>query len=214
MSQSPAPGSAPDWAAFATACGACTRCGLSTGRQQVVISRGHPQARLMLIGEAPGATEDALGEPFVGRSGQLLDQLLAEAGLDRSRDVYLCNIVKCRPPDNRKPRAAELASCRPWLEQQIAWVDPPLIGLLGATALAGVVGVTSGMTQLRGQWLAGEGPLLGGRLLMPLFHPSYLLRNPSREKGSPKWLTWQDLLEVRRRLDQPDGPAQGERPVG
>ena len=106
MAQALAPGSGPDWAAFATACGACTRCGLSSGRQQVVMSRGHQQARLMLIGEAPGATEDGEGEPFVGRSGQLLDQLLAEAGLDRDRDVYLCHVVKCRPPDNRRPRAA------------------------------------------------------------------------------------------------------------
>jgi DNA polymerase len=138
----------------------------------------------------------------VGRSGQLLDQLLAEAGFDRSRDVYLCNVVKCRPPDNRRPRAAELAACRPWLEQQIAWVDPPLIGLLGATALAGVVGVKSGMTQLRGQWLAGEGPLLGGRLLMPLFHPSYLLRNPSLAEGKPKWLTREDLRGAATRLRQ------------
>ena len=206
MVQSPAQDSSPDWAAFAKACGACTSCGLSTGRQQVVISRGHQQARLMLIGEAPGATEDAVGMPFVGRSGQLLDQLLAEAGLDRSRDIYLCNVVKCRPPDNRKPRAAELAACRPWLERQIAWVDPPLIGLLGATALAGVVGVKSGMTQLRGQWLAGEGPLLGGRLLMPLFHPSYLLRNPSLAEGKPKWLTREDLRGAAERLRQLPAP--------
>ena len=202
MAPAPVHGLPPDWAAFSTACGACTRCGLSAGRQQVVISRGDRQARLMLIGEAPGATEDALGEPFVGRSGQLLDQLLAEAGLDRHRDVYLCNMVKCRPPDNRKPLAGELVSCRPWLEQQIAWVDPPLIGLLGATALAGVLGVKSAMTQLRGQWLAGEGPLLGGRLLMPLFHPSYLLRNPSPVEGKPKWLTREDLRGAAGRLRQ------------
>ena len=202
MADAPAPGSAPDWAAFAMACGACTRCGLNSGREQVVISRGHHGARLMLIGEAPGATEDAQGEPFVGRSGQLLDQLLAEAGLDPSRDIYLCNAVKCRPPDNRRPRGGELAACRPWLDQQIAWVDPPLIGLLGATALAGVLGVKSGMTQLRGQWLAGEGPLLGGRLLLPLFHPSYLLRNPSGAEGKPKWLTREDLRGAAERLRQ------------
>jgi DNA polymerase len=202
MADAPAPGSAPDWAAFAMACGACTRCGLSSGREQVVISRGDHKARLMLIGEAPGATEDAQGEPFVGRSGQLLDQLLAEAGLDPSRDIYLCNAVKCRPPDNRRPRGGELAACRPWLDQQIAWVDPPLIGLLGATALAGVLGVKSGMTQLRGQWLAGEGPLLGGRLLLPLFHPSYLLRNPSGAEGKPKWLTREDLRGAAERLRQ------------
>jgi len=202
MALLPVQGLTPDWAAYALACGSCNRCGLGTGRRQVVISRGHRQARFMLIGEAPGATEDAVGEPFVGRSGQLLDLLLAEAGLDRNRDVYLCNVVKCRPPDNRKPRAAELAACRPWLEQQIAWVDPPLIGLVGATALAGVLGVKSGITQLRGQWLAGEGPLLGGRLLIPLFHPSFLLRNPSLAEGKPKWLTRQDLRGAAGRLRQ------------
>ena len=202
MAHALAPGSVPEWSAFAAACGACTRCGLSSGRQQVVISRGHHRARLMLIGEAPGATEDGVGEPFVGRSGQLLDQLLAEAGLDPGRDVDLCNVVKCRPPDNRKPRAGELAACRPWLDQQIAWVDPPLIGLLGATALSGVLGVKSGMTQRRGHWLVGDGPLLGGRLLMPLFHPSYLLRNPSLAEGKPKWLTREDLRGAAARLRQ------------
>ena len=163
---------------LAAACDGCRRCALGASRSQVVVSRGNPRAPLMVIGEGPGAQEDEQGLPFVGRSGQLLDQLLVESGLDPSRDVYLCNVVKCRPPDNRRPLAGELAACRPWLDQQIAWVDPPLIALLGATALAGVVGLKSGMTQLRGQWLAGEGPLLGGRLLMPLFHPSYLLRNP------------------------------------
>jgi|UniRef100_UPI0040475968 uracil-DNA glycosylase len=202
MAHALAPGSAPEWSAFTAACGACTRCGLSSGCQQVVIGRGHPQARLMLIGEAPGATEDGQGEPFVGRSGQLLDQLLVESGLDPSRDVYLCNVVKCRPPDNRKPRAGELVACRPWLDQQIAWVDPPLIGLLGATAVAAVLGLKSGMTQLRGHWLAGEGPLLSGRLLMPIFHPSYLLRNPSPAEGKPKWLTREDLRSAVTRLRQ------------
>ena len=202
MAPFPAQCSPPDWVTYATDCGQCNRCALGLGRQQVVISRGNPNARLMLIGEAPGATEDALGEPFVGRSGQLLDQLLAEAGLDPTRDVYLCNVVKCRPPNNRKPSAEEMASCRPWLDQQLAWVDSPLIGLLGATALAGVLGLKSGITQLRGQWIYGEGPLLAGRLLMPLFHPSYLLRNPSLAEGKPKWLTREDLRGAAARLRQ------------
>ena len=191
--------------ALAQNCRDCRACGLAAGRQQVVVSRGNPQARLLLIGEAPGAQEDALGQPFVGRSGQLLDHLLAEAGLDPGRDVYIVNALKCRPPDNRKPTAAELAACKPWLEQQIALVDPPLIGLVGATALAAVLGIKAGITQLRGQWLVGEGPLLGGRSLMPLLHPSYLLRNPSLAEGKPRWLTATDLRLAAGRLRQLSG---------
>jgi uracil-DNA glycosylase family 4 len=122
-------------------CAACHRCPLAHGRQQVVISSGNPAARLMLIGEGPGAEEDACGLPFVGRSGRLLDALLAGAGIDRERDVYVCNVVKCRPPQNRRPSAAEMAACRPWLDRQIAAVDPALILLAGASALQAVLGI-------------------------------------------------------------------------
>ena len=167
----------------------------------MVVSRGNPAARLMVIGEGPGAQEDAQGLPFVGRAGQLLDQMLASVGLDSNQDAYICNVVKCRPPDNRKPTPEEMAACRPWLLEQIALVNPPLIALAGATALEGVLGVKGGITRLRGQWRQGEGEALAGRWLLPIFHPSYLLRNASREPGSPKWHTWQDLKELRRRLD-------------
>jgi uracil-DNA glycosylase len=189
------------FARLAAACGACRACALAAGRTQVVISRGNPQARLMLIGEGPGAQEDATGQPFVGRAGQLLDQLLAEAGIDSNRDTFIANVVKCRPPDNRKPTAAEMAACWPWLEQQIRLVDPALILLAGATALAGVLGIKGGITKLRGQWHSSEAEALRGRRVMPIFHPSYLLRNPSREQGSPTWHTWHDLKEARRQLD-------------
>ncbi len=188
-------------ATLAAACAACHRCALATTRQQVVVGRGNPAARLLLIGEAPGAQEDAQGLPFVGKAGQLLDRMLASVGLDSERDAYICNVIKCRPPDNRKPTPAEMAACRPFLLQQIALVDAPLILLAGATALEGVLGIRGGITKLRGQWREGQGEGLEGRLLMPIFHPSYLLRNASKEQGSPKWLTWQDLKEVRRRLD-------------
>jgi len=184
------------------ACAACRRCGLAAGRSRVVVSRGNPRARLMVIGEGPGAQEDATGLPFVGKAGQLLDAMLASVGIDSNRDAYICNVVKCRPPENRKPSPAEMAACRPWLERQIAAVNPAVILLAGATAMEGVLGVKGGITRLRGQWRSWE-----GRWLMPVFHPSYLLRNPSRERGSPKWLTWQDLQEVRRRLD-------GQAPAG
>lgn len=195
------------------ACGACRRCGLWQGRQRVVISRGDPGARLMLIGEAPGAQEDATGLPFVGRAGQLLDQLLAGANLDSNRDLFICNVVKCRPANNRKPTGAEMAACRPWLDRQISLVNPPLILLAGASALEGVLGIRGGITKLRGQWRQGSGEALAGRWLMPLFHPSYLLRNPSQRQGGPRWLTDQDLQEVRRRLDQLDRLGRLDQPL-
>ncbi len=205
----PEPAALPaDLGALERACRECRRCGLADGRQTVVVSRGDPAARLMVIGEGPGAQEDASGRPFVGRAGQLLDQMLASVGIDSERDAYIANVVKCRPPDNRRPTPEEIAACRPWLLQQIALVDPPVILLAGATALEGVLGVKGGITRLRGQWRAGEGEGLEGRWLLPIFHPSYLLRNPSREKDSPKWQTWQDLKEVRRRLEQA-GSAPG-----
>jgi DNA polymerase len=154
----------------------------------------------MVIGEGPGAQEDAQGLPFVGRAGQLLNQMLASVDIDSNEGAYICNVVKCRPPDNRKPTAEEMAACRPWLLEQIALVDPAVIVLAGATAMEGVLGIKGGITRLRGQWQEGSGEGLAGRWLMPIFHPSYLLRNPSKEKGSPKWLTWQDLQVLKQRL--------------
>ena len=198
MARPPAPSASLQQ--LALACADCRRCGLAEGRQQVVVARGNPEARLMVIGEAPGAQEDAEGLPFVGRSGRLLDQLLAAAGLDPAADVYICNGVKCRPPNNRKPTAGEMAACRPWLEQQIAVVDPPLVVLLGATALEAVLGIRGGITQRRGQWLSSPVELLRGRRLMPVLHPSYLLRFPTPAEGSPRALTAADFREVRRAL--------------
>jgi DNA polymerase len=192
----------PALAQLASDCQACRRCSLGASRLNVVVSRGNPQARLMVIGEGPGAQEDELGQPFVGRSGQLLDLMLESVGIHSNRDAYVCNIVKCRPPENRKPTALEMAACRPWLDQQIALVDPQVILLAGATAVEGLLGIKGGITKLRGQWRQGEGGSLEGRWLMPIFHPSYLLRNPSKERGAPKWLTWHDLQDVQRRLVQ------------
>ena len=186
---------------LAEACDGCRRCGLGNSRIQVVVSRGNPKARLMVIGEGPGAQEDEQGLPFVGRSGQLLDRMLESVGIDSNSDAYVCNIVKCRPPENRKPTALEMAACRPWLDQQIQLVNPDVILLAGATAVEGLLGIKGGITKLRGQWRQWE-----GRWLMPIFHPSYLLRNASKERGSPKWLTWQDLQDVQRRLAQLAAP--------
>ena len=179
-------------------CHLCTACELASTRQTVVISRGNPNADLMLIGEAPGAQEDDQGIPFVGRSGRALDQLLREVDLDPSLDLYICNAIKCRPPNNRRPKKAELAACRPWLNLQLEAMNPKVIVLTGATALEAILGIKGGMTQLRGQWQSWN-----GRAVMPIFHPSYLLRNPSKAAGAPLDLTRQDLAAVRHRLCEP-----------
>ena len=162
---------------------------------QLVVGRGNPNARLMLIGEAPGAEEDARGLPFVGRSGQLLSELISEAGLDEQHQLYICNVIKCRPPNNRKPTAKEIEISRPWLRQQIDLIDPALVLLSGATALQAMLGVRSGISKLRGQWQTHH-----GRDYLPVFHPSYLLRFRSREAGTPQALTLLDLREAKRRL--------------
>ena len=192
-------------------CDSCRACPLGEQRQQVVIGRGNPRAPLLLIGEAPGADEDASGLPFVGRSGQLLDQLLQQAGLVLEHDLYICNAIKCRPPGNRRPTPAELAACRPWLAEQLALVQPQLVVLVGATALEAVLGIKGGITRLRGQWLdagAAAGPLapqltqqLAQTRLMAILHPSYLLRFAREDAGSPRDLTRRDLSLVCEALD-------------
>jgi DNA polymerase len=151
----------------------------------------------MLIGEGPGQQEDETGIPFVGRAGQLLTQILDSVGIDRKKDIYICNTVKCRPPGNRNPEPDEMEACFPYLEGQIYHVKPKLILLAGASAMKDVLKTKMGITKIRGQWF--DTPY--GAKAMPVFHPSYLLRNPSKEKGSPKWLMWQDMKEVRRQLD-------------
>ena len=175
----------------------CDCCGLNQPSSKVVVSRGNPSARLMLIGEAPGASEDALGEPFVGRSGKLLDQLCLDVGINPSEDLYICNAVKCRPPKNRRPSKDELFSSLPWLTQQIKLVDPLVIVLAGSSAVEAVLGVKDKISAIRGSWKPWQ-----GRMVMPLFHPSYLLRNPSRVEGAPIALTLGDLVKVKQRLKE------------
>lgn len=176
-------------------CQQCTACSLAETRQHVVVSRGNPKARLMVIGEAPGAREDATGQPFVGRSGQTLDRLLEDVGFQLDLDLYICNAVKCRPPGNRRPRKAELAACRPWLDLQLAEVDPQVIVLAGATAVEAILGIKGVMTTLRGSWRPWQ-----ERWVMPIFHPSYLLRHSPDAEGGPWDLTRHDLAMVRQRL--------------
>ncbi|MXX08281.1 MAG: uracil-DNA glycosylase [Synechococcus sp. SB0667_bin_8] len=191
------------WEALTRECLDCRRCELAATRTHVVISRGNPLARLMLIGEGPGQNEDETGLPFVGRAGKLLDQILASVGLDQEQDIYICNVVKCRPPGNRKPTPEEMAHCRPWLQRQIQLVNPAVVLLAGSTAMTGVLGIKTGITRMRGQWIERD-----GRVYMPVFHPSFLLRNASRQKGQPKWLTWEDFKAVRARLDKLEASAQ------
>ena len=181
-------------------CHQCQRCGLAANRTNVVVSRGSPRAPLMIIGEGPGQQEDETGLPFVGRAGQLLEKILASVKLDSDQDVYICNIVKCRPPGNRTPTPDEATACRPYLLEQIRLVDPKIILLTGATAVRGITGDKRGITKIRGQWLHWQ-----NYLCMPIFHPAYLLRNQSRKPGSPKWLMWQDIQAVRAKLNELTG---------
>ena len=177
----------------------CNSCGSKMASSQIVISRGNPLANLMIIGEAPGAKEDELGKPFVGRSGKVLDDLLISVEIDINKDVYICNVVKTRPPKNRRPSKTEIELSFPWLSQQIKLVDPIVIVLLGATAVEAILGIRGGISTIRGTWQNWE-----GKLVMPLFHPSYLLRKPSKEKGSPFSLTRSDLMQVKKKLSQSD----------
>ena len=177
-------------------CLQCQRCDLAKERKHVVVSRGHPSARLMVIGEAPGADEDAQGRPFVGRSGRLLDACLTEVGLDQEDDIYICNLIKCRPPGNRRPTPVELRACRPWLDRQILEVNPEVMLILGATATAALLECRTPISRLRGQLMQWK-----GRFVMPSFHPSYLLRNPSQEPGKPRSLFMADLTQVKDALN-------------
>ncbi|NMF58589.1 uracil-DNA glycosylase [Pseudanabaena yagii] len=170
----------------------CQKCPLAPTRTNVVVERGDRNAKILIIGEAPGEQEDLSGLPFVGKSGQLLDKILESVGFDTSKDVYVCNTVKCRPPNNRVPTEVETTTCKPYLLEQIRLVDPKIILLTGATSLKSILGEKLGITKVRGKWYEWE-----GRLVMPIFHPSYLLRNQSREQGSPKWLTWQDIKAIK-----------------
>ena len=169
---------------------------LNNSINKIVVSRGNPFAKLMIIGEAPGAKEEEIGEPFVGRSGKLLDKLLQNAGIDINQDVYFCNVVKCRPPKNRRPTKIEIQENLPWLYQQIKLVNPSVIVLVGATALEAILKITSRISILRGEWIDWE-----GKLVMPVFHPSYLLRNPSKEEGKPMSLTKSDFLKIKEKID-------------
>ena len=169
--------------------GDCTRCKLHRGRNKIVFGDGNPKAELVFIGEGPGADEDIQGLPFVGRAGKLLTQMIEAMGLQR-KDVYICNVVKCRPPENRTPEPDEVEVCSPYLMRQIDVINPKVLVCLGAVAAKTLLETNKGITQFRGQWLEWR-----GRKLMATYHPAYLLRNPNA-KGE----VWKDLQKVMAEL--------------
>jgi uracil-DNA glycosylase family 4 len=185
---------------------ACVKCPhLVVARKHVVFGVGNPDAELMFVGEAPGADEDEQGEPFVGAAGQLLTKIIVATGLSRQQ-VYIGNILKCRPDTpgqsagNRKPTTEEMATCIPWLHQQIDLIRPKVLVALGATAVEGLLGKTIGITKLRGNWQTYR-----GIPLMPTYHPAYLLRNQAM---SEKRKVWEDMLAVMEKLQMPISAKQ------
>ena len=186
---------------------ACTKCELSKTRTHTVFARGNPKAQLCFFGEAPGADEDEQGIPFVGKAGQLLDRMIIAMGLSRD-DVYVCNIIKCRPPGNRRPTGVETTSCIPYLHEQIANVSPKVIVAMGNTAAQALLDTKLGITRLRGEWKLYRGKTL----LMATYHPSYLLRESPIQKLS-KQEAWEDLQKVMKELGLPP-PAKGTHPPG
>ena len=175
-------------------CSQCKNCSLHKTRTTTVFSDGAGYAPVMLIGEAPGADEDALGVPFVGRAGKYLTQLLEEAGISRETDLYICNTVKCRPPENREPLPEEKEACSAYLEAQISIVQPKLIVLCGATAASSFLGKGLKISQIRGN----KYMLFDKIPATVIFHPSYLLRNHSEEVNSPRWLTKKDIAAIKK----------------
>ena len=178
-----------DWATLYEKLESCTDCGLCKGRTNVVIGVGNPQSKIMLIGEGPGRDEDIQGYPFVGAAGQLLDKMLAAIGLKREQ-VYICNIVKCRPPQNRVPEADERAACMDYLRQQVALVRPKVIVCLGSTPTRALLGEQMRITRDRGVW-----QLKKGVWFMPTYHPAALLRDADKKRPA-----WADFQAIRDKL--------------
>jgi DNA polymerase len=170
--------------------GDCRRCKLAQHRTQIVFGVGNPRARLVFAGEAPGRDEDLKGEPFVGRAGQLLTEIITKGMKLRREDVYIANVIKCRPPENRNPEPDEVACCEPFLIRQLELIRPEVIVALGKFAVQTLLGTKESITRIRGRWHDYH-----GIPLMPTFHPAYLLRNPADKR-----LVWEDIQQVMKRL--------------
>lgn len=181
--------------ALRTEIGPCTRCELSEKRQHVVFGEGNPEARVVFVGEGPGADEDRTGRPFVGRAGELLTKMIEALEWQRE-DVFICNVVKCRPPGNRDPKPEEIATCHPFLQRQLEIIRPRVIVTLGKPATSTLLGRPVAITRLRGTWQEWN-----GIPLMPTFHPAYLLRQYTTQN---RQAVWDDLRAVRERAGQAD----------
>lgn len=177
--------------------------GLEELSDNLVFGEGNPDANLMIVGEGPGEDEDLSGRPFVGRAGQLLDKILDSVKINRD-DIYISNIVKYRPPNNRNPNLHEVKASEPLLLEQIKLIRPQIIATLGNVPTQYFIETTDGITRTHGNWYDWH-----GMKIFPLFHPAYLLRNPSREKNSPKWQMWQDMKVLKQALDEL-GPKEGQ----
>ncbi len=189
-----ASGKAAALAAVRADLGDCRRCPLSEKRRNIVFGEGNPEAPVVFVGEGPGADEDRTGRPFVGRAGELLTRMIEALEWTRD-DVYICNIVKCRPPQNRDPRPEEVATCRPFLDQQLSVIQPQVIVTLGKPATSTLLGRNVAITKLRGIWQDWNGVPL-----MPTLHPAYVLRQYTRET---RQAVWDDLRAVRDRVAKP-----------
>jgi len=185
--------SAEAWEKLIFAAKQCEKCPLASGRQNVVFGEGDRSTRLLFVGEAPGLEEDQQGIPFVGRAGQLLTKIFEAAGIDR-KDIFITNVVKCRPPGNRVPSIEEMLACEEFLKAQIALINPAILVCLGATPTKWILKTGESISRMRGKWFDWK-----GIKVMPMFHPSFLLRNQSKKRGGPKDLTWTDIQEVRDR---------------
>ena len=184
--------SAAEWEQLETACKGCTACGLSATRHNVVFGVGNPEAEVLFIGEGPGENEDLQGQPFVGRGGQLLDKMLASVGLSRKKNIYIANIVKCRPPQNRYPLPDEQEACIGWLRQQVSLIRPRIIVCLGRVAACRIISPDFKVTRQHGEFFEKNGVLMMGTL-----HPAALLRNPSQKPDG-----FADFLKLRDKIGE------------
>ena len=180
------------WEELQNACENCTKCGLCETRHNVVVGVGNPQAEVMFIGEGPGENEDLQGEPFVGRAGKLLDKMLDAVDLDRHKNIYIANIVKCRPPQNRDPKPEEQEQCIDWLRAQVRMIRPKIIVCLGRIAAARIIKPDIKITKERGMWFEK-----GDILMMPMLHPAAVLRDPRRKPDA-----FQDFLTLREKINE------------
>jgi len=181
----------PEWEALESECASCAKCGLAQERSRVVFGVGNRRAKLMFVGEGPGYHEDQQGEPFVGPAGQLLDKMLAAISLSR-QDVYIANVVKCRPPNNRDPQPAEMEACMPYLRTQYALIRPGIIVCLGRISAGALIDKSFRITRDRGKWFERKGVAITAT-----FHPAALLRDDSKKRSA-----WEDFKEIKRRLDE------------